>query len=220
MGRVSLDKIRIINLFSVVGAFILYAYSFINFYIQDYPAAVFELICGIFLTSNLYFGNVRQRWGWAIDISNVILVLISIHNFNSGGFSQTGPFWVFVTVAIIFLIRGKEGIASVVILYAVLLIFSLLRGLGYINLPYNNTFVITFLISLGTISLLTYLYNKEIEAGVMELDAKNTELEVALKEVSVQKSLAEVEKDQAKNSLMKLELKSLRLESQKRAKSK
>lgn len=194
---ISNKKIQTLNIFAVIGIIILLTYSGINFYLQDYPAAIFELVLSIATLFSIYVLNVLKRINLAIIIANIILMLVSIHNFYAGGFNSTGIFWVYVLVGIIFFINFKSALYWVSLLIMILLGIFIAKISGIITLPYDNFEVIMFFVSIITSSILTYLYILKIEEGYDNVEKTYADLQHALgsvnkKELELEKMLEDI----------------------------
>ncbi len=194
---ISKKKTQSLNLFGVIGLIIILTYSLINFYLQDYPIAIFELFLSLVLLVDFYILNAFNKIWTAINIGNVILFILAVHNFNTGGFRQTGIMWIFVIVAFIFFINYKKAAVWIILITAVLLGLFALKISGFITLPYNNFYILMFFISLITSSILTYLYILKIEEGYNNIETTYADLQetlnsASIKELELEKLLNEI----------------------------
>lgn len=173
---------------AVSGIIILSIYSIVNFFLADYAVAIFEAVCALVLGISLYLFHKRGEKELAINLSSLVLLSMALHNFNTGGFSLSGLFWIFVIVAILFYIKGKEALGWIIFLHASLLFLTILSVTGIKKLPYDLTTIITFFTTLISTSVFTYIYNNTIDKSLLNLRNKSIELEDTLLDLSLEKA--------------------------------
>lgn len=201
---------------AIVGIAILIFYVFVNLITADYSAAIFEFICVVFILIGLNLFH-EGKHETATNIGAGVLVVLSIHNFNAGGFYGTGIFWVFLMVSILFYIKGKNAIQWVALIHISIIFLSILEYLGIKDLPYSLFTILTFYISLLTITIITYIYTNIIEVSLKGLRFKTNELEdtmlaLRLEETKIKSFKKEIEDrekvlDKVHKSLLKEEFK-------------
>ncbi len=171
------SKILFIYAISLVGCIVLFFYGLINILVEDYPAAYFELFLSISLLLCIFIIRGSKNTRIAENIGSSVAFVIAFHNFYSGGFGETGLFWVYLFPAIIFFVKGKkDGLRWLFIFY------TLLVGIVFIHvylpntdiLPYQNLTIITFLVSFITISFFIYFYQLTQENTQILLRSKKT----------------------------------------------
>lgn len=189
-----LDSIRA---FSLLGSIILLIYSIINILIKDYPAAAFESACGIVILLGLHIIENKNDIILGTNIGAMVLFVLSIHNFYSGGFESTGIFWTLVMAIVIIFIKGKNGIWwNIALWIALSLIFILFMG-GAITLPYTQFFAFMFLLVMPVVIAFIFFFQRGLDNKLIELEEQRVRLNTALKEkqeqsLEVQKTLNEL----------------------------
>ncbi len=192
-----------IYIFSIVGSIILIVYGVINYVIQDYSAAYFELFLGFsLLIGTIIIRSINNDF-IPETIGAFVLFSIAFHNFYSGGFNETGLFWVFLYPAIIFFIKGrKKGLIWLFIFYCtmILVVFAHIYFPKNDLIPYSNITILTFLISFLTISFFVYFYQLAQEEVQKRLKEKSSKAEI----ISEQLQLAILRKKRTEQKMSKI----------------
>jgi hypothetical protein len=164
------------------------SYVIINLALADYPIAIVELGCliAVLISLNIYLNKGQTQL--ATNLTSIVLVIMGIHNFNTGGFYPSGLFWVFVITAILFYIHGNKAVKWIVVMHFGIIFLILLHLLGIKLLPYEAFTLCTFYIALTIISIFTYLYNKTIDTSLTSLKTTGFELEDALLNLSFEET--------------------------------
>ncbi len=183
LDNIKQDRVLNINLFGSVGTIILFIYSGINLVLQDYPACIFEFVCGAIILWSLFLINKKQKLEMGIAMGSLVLVLLSIHNFYSGGFNSTGFLWVIVMILILFYINGQNALVWVLPLEFILFGIFILKLESILTLPYDNFLIIMFFISTIVAIFLTYYFITKLEQGIHNLEKAYVNLEHAAKEI-------------------------------------
>ena len=151
------NKINFIKIIGFAGVVVIGGYSISNFVIKDYPYAVMELIMALLLVYSLHlvYNNKVDR---ATDIGAFVLAYLTLHNFSTGGYSETGMLWTFMFPSLIFVIQGrKKGLVWNIILY----FFIVIMIIGHIfynfpNLPYSDFMLANLIAILAIVSAISY----------------------------------------------------------------
>lgn len=182
---VELIKIRFLVISGIIGSLLLITYAIINFAIADYPAAVMELIMGLMMLAAVIISVVTMKLGLASALGLFPVVFMTMHNFNSGGFFDTGLLWCYILPPVSIFLVGTQ--ISTVIHVLFLLFTLLLRTLantGQVNFLYGDFEYLMFVLTYTTVFLLTALFetawqqsNSALIVKGLLLGEKNLELE-------------------------------------------
>ncbi|MEI7792039.1 MAG: hypothetical protein WCI57_00970 [Candidatus Berkelbacteria bacterium] len=110
------NKIKFIKIIGFVGILIIGGYSISNYIIRDYPFAIMENILVLLLiySLTLVYKNKVDR---GTDIGAFVLAYITLHNFSTGGYYETGMLWTFMFPSLIFVIQGKKRVLFGILYY-------------------------------------------------------------------------------------------------------
>jgi len=184
---------RFLSGVAVLGVIAFVAYGVVNIFIGDYGPAYFELALGGFLVVSIILLSKEKTTPAAFVIGALVITIISIHNFGTGGFSGTGPFWVFMFPAIIFVLQGaRRGLIWLGALFAAMLVILWLRPFpDYYILPYDNFSILMFLAVLAVVSGLMYFYQRTQEKNEKIIITQAEKL--SAESIDLQRSLEEKE---------------------------
>ncbi|MCA9386794.1 PAS domain-containing protein [Candidatus Dojkabacteria bacterium] len=210
--REEIGKYVFLSLSTIVGIIIIGSYSLINFIIGDYPIALLEVLLLIALFLGLFMIRTATSDELAIFLGSIVIFLISLHNFFSGGFNSTGIFWAYMYPAIIFFIQGRKlGLRWFLFFYVTIVGLSMADAY-YVEvkiLPYMPFNTGMFLLSFLVVGLIVYFYqlyqeqtqgllttqtkklqstNEELQNAIIKRKKSEKELHNAINQVSKQNS--------------------------------
>ncbi len=178
---------------AILGAVIFVSYAIVNFTISDIWPAYLELALGIVCVLAIILIRYERTVTAALVTGALVIAIISIHNFGTGGFYSTGPFWIFMFPPIIFVLRGyRRGLIWLGAMFGVFLLIWWLRPWpDYFTLPYSDFFILMFLIVLAVVSVLIYFYQYSQEQS-QRMIARQT-LQLQKNNASLQRQIEEKE---------------------------
>lgn len=151
------NKINFIKIIGIAGVVVIGGYSAYNYIIKDYPYAIMETILAFLLIYSLFLVQ-KNEIERSTNIGAFVLAYITLHNFSTGGFSETGMLWTFMFPSLIFVIQGRrKGLIWNIILYS----FIIIMIVGHIfynfpRLPYSDFTLANLIAILAIISAISY----------------------------------------------------------------
>lgn len=172
-------KILLAQSFGIFGSIILVLYALINLYVKDYWAFGLELSLGIILASSVYKIVLSNKLYPYAYVGTSIAIIMVLQNIYSGGFENTGVFWIFMMPLIFFYILGAEnGIKWIILFYVSFSAMFALAELEVIEDRYPPFTVLMVYIVTTVITLITYFYQLKIESYNIDLISKQNENEI------------------------------------------
>lgn len=161
------DENRQVDFLKRVGVFasvILVAYAGFNYWTGEYTIGLLQI--GLIILIAIALSHI-QRTGTATfsaNIAAVVLLIITLQNYITGGINQTGILWVFIFPPFIFFLTGsRKGVVWTSILYIGFISIIVLEHLGYLELPYPLFTSIMLLGALALVGVLTYTFQHSFE---------------------------------------------------------
>lgn len=126
-----------------------------------------------------------------------ILIGISllIYLLFTGGTSRTGWLWVLMFPPFVFLLDSKKrGLEWILTFATIIVLFNLLQYVHWIQTAYSHTELFILLIVYGLVAYLIYLFKKEVNYYVNQLQSVNSVLE--------KRVVSEMEKNRQKDEML------------------
>lgn len=195
-----INQIRFLVVWGGIGCIIFTTYAVINFYLQDYPIAIIELLLAVIILFAVVIGVKSKQSNPATFIGLIPILIISVHNFISGGFDETGILWCYtLPLVAVFLVGKQLGFYLHVFFVMCTYLFYLLATTDSFTFLYTDFEYFMFVVTLSIVFILTYLFqtaadskSELIEKTAQELIEKNKQLKDRLDQLgSTKKRLAE-----------------------------
>lgn len=160
-----LVKMRLVMGLSIVGFMALTTLGVVNLKSGEHVAGIGEVIGGLILFMNSFL----SRKGYTEITSFIgilILFLVCVYVFITGGYKGTGIFWLFTFPTAVFSLRGvRSGMWWLTILFVYLGGMFIVQQLGILDLIYSVVEIYIVFASLFVVSILTYIYQNIQETG-------------------------------------------------------
>jgi PAS domain S-box-containing protein len=151
------NKARIMIGLCLIGAVVFPFFGILHTLNKSYIVGFFEISAAFVLLCIL----VIARRGFnevAISMSIFVLILLYIYVLVSGGYEQTGLFWLFTFPSIFLALKGsKQGLYWAIILFAFVIVVTLFQGYGILDSIYPANTIKVLLISLFVVFLLNLI---------------------------------------------------------------
>lgn len=184
-----------------LGILIFLLYVLVNIYVGDYGDSLFEFILALILVISIILIRYDKIERVGLILGSLVMYVISIHNFVTGGFDGTGIFWLIVFPVIVFMLRGsKRGAYWSLLLILTIAFITLLNYLNYLSLPYNLFYSAMFLMSFSVLTLFNYIHQRNQETYQKIIEDQSIKLSMTLEKSK--KDLKEIE--EKRKSLEKL----------------
>ncbi|WP_456403039.1 GGDEF domain-containing protein [Persephonella sp.] len=161
VSETDIDKIRLINSFTIVGAAALYIFAFLHYTIGDYEIAFFEFFIatgGVINTILLKLSDgrtIRLSEDFILIGMMILLIGIVIH----GGIANTAIFWIFTYPLISFFLKGKKvGLVWNILLIFVIISLSILDKFGIVPIPYEPIEIRQAISAYIVVMVLAYIF--------------------------------------------------------------
>ncbi len=216
-GNKSREEIQILFTigFGIFGIVAFSTYSIINFVILDFPIAILEAALTIYTAVITLFLYRSKNIILATRYGVVPLVVITAHNFISGGFYGTGILWCYTFPLVATFISGRKNgvvLSSLFLMFTFIFFILFKAGLTpeFVTFLYNDFYYLMFVITFGGIAFMTYLIQSAWDASSYALMESQEKLENAIAEVAENnQELTRINKIMIDRELRMSELKSM-----------
>lgn len=182
--------------FGIFGMTAFSIYSFINFVVGDFPIAILELVLVIY-TAIVTVKTIKNNdLKFASNFGVVPLIVITVHNFISGGFYGTGLLWCYTFPLVATFISGKRK-GALLSFYFIMFtfFFYIINKANPLLLPaeflYGDFYYLMFALTISVVSFMTYIYQAAWDASDKKLLSEQYKLSVSLEELESTKEKLE-----------------------------
>ncbi len=176
-GRAHFQRL-FINSLSIIGTIPLVFFSVYNIFFGIQSLGLWEALITFILILNFFLFQKHQNIHMGSIAILLIMILLSLVLLATGGIENTGVFWLFIFPVLAFFLQGTfYGFLWVLFFIAVNLTAAFLAEHGLFSLSYSFIEIRQFLISLLTLSLMVYFYEKVVDSMNRFLQNSNTRLE-------------------------------------------
>lgn len=188
-------QVRFMLFCGIFGIIAFTAYSVINFVIGDYPIAFVEAGLAVYTITVTIVTLRTSDLRFARTYGLLPLVIISVHNFISGGFLETGILWCYTFPLLATFISGRTrgAFSSISFLIFTLLFYLLDKAQLTNSFIYEDFYYFMFVISFGIIAFLTYVFQAAWDVKEISLEKERSRLALSIeKQEKIQEELEEV----------------------------
>lgn len=166
---------------SLLGFIFLSVFSYLNYKKGNINLSITELILSISSLFALVHMSITKKEIVGRYVALTIMIVISIANLLSGGYQNTGIYWLFILPALTYFVGGlKLGSIISFSLILVLYILGHFENIGIITLPFESTDLIFAATALIFNTLMVLIYQRiadqsysNIEKLLVEQEAFN-----------------------------------------------
>jgi len=170
LSALEIDKIRLIYLFVLVGAPVLYIMSALHYINNDVPMALFEALLA---TGGVLIGIVLRLYNNIKLAENLILfglILLIIAIIVNGGYERTGIYWIYTfPILSLFLKGNKEGVIWNIVLMFVISLLVYLNMRKVVPIAYSYVEIRQALTAYMVIFLLAYIFETALLKSYQKL---------------------------------------------------
>lgn len=187
-GENDISKVRLINILAITGITFFAGFGLIVIYFGNWFIGVYELaMIAVFILA-LILSQVKKTEG-ASSIAVLGVFIMAIAILISGGYNNTGLFWMFTFPIVAFSLKGSnKGAVWMVLLFWAFALIDILDSEGIINLPYSNFTLRIFRITLIIVAMLTFIYQKTQEIVLRAIVKQKRKVEKANKHIKHEKN--------------------------------
>ena len=160
-----------------------------------YENGFVDLSITILAFINLKIPKSHHSYSRKVFVFILIGISLLIYLLFSGGTDRTGWLWVLMFPPFVFLLDSKKrGLEWVLTFATIIFLFNLLQYVHWIKTAYSHTELFILLIVYGLVAYLIYLFKKEVNYYVNQLQSVNSVLE--------KRVVSEMEKNQQKDEML------------------
>ncbi len=180
----ALRKIFLINLIAVVGAFVLFVFSVLEFFIQDYYLFFVDMMFFFILLWLFIYLRKTKNYHVVSVIGTTITGCFYIFFITYGGFGNTAFLWSFTypLIAIFLLGTRKGSVFSLLFLFMACIVFVFASKIPFFT-SYDIYIKMRFIPSYLTIYLLAFIMEKTRDLANNRLDAAKSEVTETVKKL-------------------------------------
>ncbi len=171
-------RIILLRVISSLGIVFLLFFAALNYMENNTQLSLFNLVAALLLIVNLFAFAGGKRQSFNIYFGILIISLLYIYSYITGGTNKTAFVWYFTYPLIANYLLGskKGGITSAIMVIPVLGLVALDSGSPFFA-DYHPQFTIRFAAAYLLISIFSYLFEHARETNRKELDSTNKSLE-------------------------------------------
>ncbi len=131
-------RVRLLNFLLVAAGTFLLLFSVINYKDNQVTLAALEFITAVTLVYCFFFLRKTGNLEFTASIGGVVIIILSLSFYLTGGYDKTGVYWMFSFPPIILFLQGlKKGIIYLLIMFTIIGTLALLQELNFLILPYS-----------------------------------------------------------------------------------
>lgn len=171
-------QIRFINGLAIAGSFFFVVFGFLNIAAEKAVLGFVEIGIAVVVLLSLYF--IRKTGSLTVTVFIIAVALVGATGLllTTGGFEETGIFWIFSFPGILMILWGfKKGVSWMLLIFSFIALLTVLNYYQLINSPYSQQSLLIFQISLLFTTSFLFIYQSIQEKNYSFIDKQRQKLE-------------------------------------------
>ncbi|WP_456384747.1 GGDEF domain-containing protein [Persephonella sp.] len=169
-SALDIDKIRLIKLFTIAGAAVLYLVALMHYVSGDTTMSAFEALIATGALFNLLLlkvsGNVRLSEDFILFGMILLLSAVLIH----GGYEKTGIYWIYTFPLVSFFLKGnKTGFIWNGAFFVIAAVIVYLSYAGVVPIAYSYSELRQAALAYIIVTILAYIYEDALLKSYREV---------------------------------------------------
>ncbi len=152
-------KIQVLTTLTIIGSVTLLLYCAVNIFFGMILTGILDGIVAVLLIINLFVLKKWKFFSLAGDLVLALMLGLFVYLFFVGGYYNTGILWLYTYPIMSYFLRGKKAGSVWAFIFIVAIVGSfLISKLLVIPLPYNDQFLVVFILSMAVVTGVTFFY--------------------------------------------------------------